>query len=358
MMKVALVHWRLFNVGGLETRLRNYLDYFHSRGDDITLFCYKQSADFHVPEGVKIVRLHLGAMPKPYRLWYFNNKLQRIFNVEEFDFSLSLGRTSQQEACLAPGDHLGFLKALKRRGRKPRDIVQVNLDKLSFTNSRVIFPCSDLVKQNLLEMYHVPEDKMCTLYPPLNTQKFNPSYKENKQALREQFNMHPEKTTFVVVSTAHRRKGIPLLLKLFKELTHLPVELKIAGKPRVRTKLPNVEFIGYVKNSNELFASADFSIHPAIYEPFGQVISESLACGTPVLISPNTGWSTNLPANYGKVVSDFELESWKNAVEEVLKSSYAIDSDFAERYELKLELHMKKMLERYFDDLDEEISIS
>jgi glycosyltransferase involved in cell wall biosynthesis len=270
--------------------------------------------------------------------------LQRIFNPREFDFSLSLQRTGQQDACLAPGDHLGFLKALRRPGRKPKDVVQINLDKISFANSRYIFPCSEMVRQNLVELYGVPESKMTTLLPPLNTQKFNLSLKDKRQELRAKYNMSPDKKTFVIVSTAHRRKGVPILKRAFRRLTDFPVELKIVGKPTVRTKLPNVEYLGYLSEVNEIFTAADFSIHPAKYEPFGQVISESLACGTPVLISENTGWSRNLPENYGNVVSGFRPRQWAEAIKEIAGREFLIPKDFAQIHELSLDDHMTKML--------------
>lgn len=349
-MKVALVHKRIGHVGGLETRLKNYMQYFSDRGDTVTVFCYKQDRSIELPKNVEVRRVPVGAMPKPYRAWYFNHKLNRLFRQEEFDFSLALGRTSQQVACLAPGDHLGYLKARNKKGRTPVDLVQINLDKLSFNKSQLIFPCSDLVKANLMELYGVAEDKMETLLPPLDTTRFNRDLASQKAVLRERFGMSTSKKTFVAVSTSHKRKGIPLLLELFEELQDLPIELKIAGRSRrkpLRYKPANVDFIGYVKRPEELFTAADYSIHPAIYEPFGQVISESMACGTPVLLSENTGWSRTLPESYGTVVKGFNKEDWKQAIKSFLEKNLHIPENFSELHSLSLEKHMEKMLLTY-----------
>jgi len=349
-VKVALVHKRIGHVGGLETRLRNYMQYFSDRGDSVTVFCYKQDRSIELPENVEVRRVPVGAMPKPYRAWYFNHKLNRMFRKEEFDFSLALGRTSQQMACLAPGDHLGYLKARNKKGRKPVDLVQINLDKLSFKNSKLIFPCSDLVHDNLVELYGVAADKMQVLLPPLDVSRFNRVLKPQKAALRAKYGMSTDKKTFVAVSTSHKRKGIPLLLELFNELQDLPIELKIAGRSRRRSrrnKPANVDFVGYVKRPEELFTAADYSIHPAIYEPFGQVISESMACGAPVLISENTGWSRTLPENYGSVVKGFDKEDWKNAIRTFIEKDLSIPQDFSEIHSLSLEKHMEKMLSTY-----------
>lgn len=340
-------------VGGLEARLRNYIDYFVGRGDQVTVYCYKVDSDFHIPEGVKVVRLNLGGMPKPYRSWYFNQKLNKVFDADDFDFSLALGRTSQQQACLAPGDHLGFLEALgKKNRRRPSDHVQINLDKVAFKNSEVIFPCSELVRENLIRLYGIAPEKLFTIRPPLNSQRYNNELRTDRESLRRKFNMSEDKKTFVIASTSHRRKGVPLLLKVFKELTDYPVELKIAGRPRVRTRLPNVEYIGYAERSEELFTAGDFSIHPAVYEPFGQVISESLACGTPVIISKNTGWSHDLPADYGHVVPTYEVQDWVNRIKDAIDGHFSIPENFPEVHELTLEQHMDKMIKYYTEELN------
>ncbi|MFY0672195.1 MAG: glycosyltransferase family 4 protein [Bacteroidia bacterium] len=156
--------------------------------------------------------------------------------------------------------------------------------------------------------------------------------------------MSADKKTFVIVSTAHRRKGVHLLIKAFRRLKDFPVELKIVGKPKVRTNLPNVEYLGYLSDVNEIYTASDFSIHPAKYEPFGQVISESLACGTPVHISENTGWSTDLPRDYGNVVNGLRPKQWAEAIKDVVDQYFSIPENFAQIHELSLEDHMNKML--------------
>ncbi|MBI3143061.1 MAG: glycosyltransferase family 4 protein [Bacteroidetes bacterium] len=346
-MKVALVHWRLAHVGGLENRLRLYTEYFHQRGDQITIFCYKQSPNFHLHPGVKVVQLALGIMPKPFRFWYFNHLLRKHFVPSQFDFSLSLQRTGQQVACLAPGDHLGFLKAQGRSPRNLSDLLQIHLDRDSYRASKVIYPCSEMVAHNLETLYGVPRNKMVVLPPPLATDRFNRNLWPERQALRRHYGMSEQKTTFVIVSTAHRRKGIPLLLKVFSLLKDQPVELKIAGAPLDLPHLPNITYLGYEPCTERLFTAADYTIHPAVYEPFGQVISESLACGAPVLLSAHTGWGSNLPTGYGRIVSGFEPVVWAQAVVDMVKERFSIPTDFAQIHGLTLRQHMDRMLAHY-----------
>jgi glycosyltransferase involved in cell wall biosynthesis len=50
-----------------------------------------------------------------------------------------------------------------------------------------------------------------------------------------------------------------------------------------------VRYIGYVKEIEDGYRAADFTILASKYEPFGLVGIESVMCGTPVIFSSNIG---------------------------------------------------------------------
>ena len=62
-MQIALIHYRLVLKGGLETRLRNYIHEFHSRGYEVVVICAKWSPEVKVPQGVEVIVLSPGLMP-------------------------------------------------------------------------------------------------------------------------------------------------------------------------------------------------------------------------------------------------------------------------------------------------------
>ena len=147
--------------------------YFLENQHHVTLFCYKRDPSFEVPEGVHVHQVSIGFAPKHLRRYAFDKRLQKVFRKEDFDFSLSMERTSHQHASIAPGDHLGFLKAMGINGWRSKHRVQVKMDRHCFEGSEVIFPCSDMIARNLTDLYHVPTEKLLPLYPPLNAKKFN-----------------------------------------------------------------------------------------------------------------------------------------------------------------------------------------
>ncbi|MEL6988377.1 MAG: hypothetical protein AAGK97_11165, partial [Bacteroidota bacterium] len=92
-MKVALIHYRLVNRGGLETRLINYSNYFVNRGDDVTIICAKYAEDVAISDKVKIEKINLGIVPNPFRKMNFAVQVSKYMSKHTFDFSLSLSRT-------------------------------------------------------------------------------------------------------------------------------------------------------------------------------------------------------------------------------------------------------------------------
>ena len=88
-------------------------------------------------------------------------------------------------------------------------------------------------------------------------------------------------------SSSHERKGLPLI-EAALEGTTLPVVLAVAGRPPARTS-ERVRYIGYVKEMEDGYRAADFTILASKYEPFGLVGVESVLCGTPVIFPSSIG---------------------------------------------------------------------
>lgn len=342
-MKIALIHYRLLLKGGLETRLFNYIDYFLSRGDEVWVIVSRIKPEVKLPEGVKLKQVKLRKFPKPVRQLLFDRQVMRFLQREAFDFSLSLGRTSGQDAVLAPGNHIGYLKALGQEKKRLSDRIQILLDRRAYRNSHYILAASNMMA-NEVKAYFSTTASIHVLYPPLDTRRFHQGLRKNREALREKYGFHPDKKTFLFISTGHKRKGLPLLLKLFRELDGNQVELVIAGSPAVNSELEHVRYIGFIANAQELYPAADFTIHPSVYEPYGQIVAESLACGTPVLVSTKVGAAEIVSEHEGEVVDSFEIGDWVGVVEKALNKTYQLDSNLPAEKAIRLEDHMEKML--------------
>lgn len=343
-MKIAIIHYRLVRFGGLETRFLNYIEYLHKNGHDITVIYHKRTQDIILPPDVKEIKINLGLMPKLFRYWYFNRKLGKIMNQNKFDFSLSLGRTSYQTAVLAPATHLGYLAALGKTYKTINDRLQISLDKKAYEGSRIVYACSSMIKEELISMYRVSPEKIRVLFPPLNPKVYYQSNKDQKPQLKQKYGMDVSKTSFLFVSTSHRRKGLSLLTQTFAKLQDEPFELCIVGYPKLNPPLKNIKYLGYFDDLREIYAAADFTIHPSVYEPFGQIISESLACGTPVLVSSSVGAKEILNESSGVVVDSLDPNKWVETLKSLSSRNFDVDKSLLENKGIMLDAHVSEIL--------------
>lgn len=341
-MKVALIHIRYIFKGGLETRLFNYIDFFLKRGDEVHLFTSKKAPEIIPPSNLNVHYIDVKKYPKPFRNFFFDKKLKQMITRENYDFILSLERTTRQYHVIAPSTHKGYLKAQNKHFSDPIDWMQMYLDKKAFKNAKVVYACSSMIKQEIIDYYLIDEQKIKVLFPPTNTTKFN--IEISKSEAREKWELDKEKIYFLLVSTSHKRKGLNVLLKVFRKLNPEKYTLLVAGS-NFESPIENVKSLGFVKDMTSLYRAVNFTVHPAIYEPFGQIVVESLACETPVIVSSKVGAKELINKDIGEVIEGLDVDFWKDKLIEVATKSYFKSKDSFNINDLSLDTHMKKMLE-------------
>ena len=344
-MRIALIHYRLLRNGGLETRLFNYLNEFRRLGHDITLIVSKMDPEVVLHPDIQVEQVNLKRVPKPLRMYFFDKALEKLIRTGDYDLSFSLGRTSNQDMVLCPGNHLGYLKAMKKAFWSPVDGLNIYLDRLAYRKSKLILACSTMMEQELVALYGTPAQKIKVLFPPIDSSRFHSGGKNRKSELRSKYGFSEDKKSLLFLTTGNERKGYPFLLKLMETLSGEPIELIVAGVKPLHSSLTNVTYVGYADKPEELLWAADALIHPALYEPFGQVVTESLQCGTPVLVSGMVGAKEIVTPEVGIVLNDFDLQHWWNAVLELQNTEFVIPSDFAEQRNLTVGQHCKRILD-------------
>ncbi|MEZ4977956.1 MAG: glycosyltransferase family 4 protein [Chitinophagales bacterium] len=339
-MKIALIHIRYIYKGGLETRLFNYIEYFLNRGDEVHLFTSKISPDIKIPDGLIIHLINLKIIPKPVRNFFFNKRLKKRLRRKEYDFILSLERTSRQFHVIAPSTHKGYLVAKRSKLYDLVDMLQIYLDKQAFMKAKIVYACSEMIKNEIHDFYKINSNNIKVLYPPVNLAKFKPDL--DKNMARNQLNLHPGNKYFVLVSTSHKRKGLDLLLDVFADLPS-NYHLLIAGT-KIDSSLNNIHSLGFVKDMNTLYAAADYLLHPAVYEPFGQIITEAFACRVPVLVSERVGAKELVNDTNGILVPKLSKQAWQAAILSLEGKNFSFEGIEDVLEELSLESHMRKML--------------
>ena len=343
-MRIALIHTRITRKGGLETRLLNYQKYFAEKGHSVYLYTVKYDRSIQLERRTKVIQVPVRFIPRVFRALAFQWYLKLREDVSIFDFTLSLERTAVQDRLIAPNTHKGYLNARRQSRNHLTDYIQLYLDKISYKRAVRIYACSQMIKNEIISYYSIPESKIVVLHPPLQTQTFHTSQDpQSLQQFREKWGIDITKKNFAFVSTSHRTKGLDLLIDIFKKPEMSSYHLWIAGS-RAETGFSNIHTLGFVQHPEYLYASVNALLHPAIYEPFGQIVSEALACGIPAFVSDQTGASELIEPHTGLVLSRKDPLAWENAILHFDSSNYSIPENWAFQHKLDLESHMKILL--------------
>ncbi|MBP5351378.1 MAG: phosphoribosylformimino-5-aminoimidazole carboxamide ribotide isomerase [Fibrobacterales bacterium] len=140
---------------------------------------------------------------------------------------------------------------------------------------------------------------------------------------------------FATVSRVSKEKELPFLEEVWREFSkrHDDVQLAVVGKgpylDEMRERLadcPSAVCTGLLQGGRltSAYAQADWFLFPSGTDTFGNVVVESLACGTPAIVSDMGGPRDIVEdGKCGKIVPFKKLDAWVEALEE----AYAVVKD-------------------------------
>lgn len=225
--------------------------------------------------------------------------------------------------------------------------------------SRIV-AVSESTRQDLIELLHVPEERIDVIYPGIPAD-FRPIEDEQQiNAFRERHHLPARYLLFL--GTLEPRKNLTTLLEAYAALRAADPDapaLVIAGAKgwyydtlfaRVHTlKLEQaVTFAGYVTREEQplWYAGAEVFIYPSWYEGFGIPVAEALACGTPTITSN----VSSLPEAAGPVA----LQVAPGDAEGLARAMHRVLNDTATRRQMRVEgprwaetFSIARMAERY-----------
>lgn len=151
----------------------------------------------------------------------------------------------------------------------------------------LILAISESTKQDLLEAYDLPPEKVKVLYQACEASYYNlPPL--DFAPLKAHYQLPDEFILFV--GTLEARKNVPLLFQahaLLPKEQQLPIVLVGRGQLPANTS-PNLPlyWLDNIQSTQELqtlYQAAQLLVYPSLYEGFGLPIVEALLCQTPVV---------------------------------------------------------------------------
>lgn len=346
-MNIAIVHHKYAKKGGMESYLFDMIRGFGAQNDQVTVITYRKDKNAPVypycsveDRGSFVQKL----LPQAYKKFYFMCGINRRFDKGKYDLSLSFTRTATQDMVVCGGTHRGFLYYMNKRARL-KDRIEIYFEQKSYLETPRIVAHSNLLRDEIINLYGIDAAKITMLFPPIDTKKFHYGVRQQRSFYREKFAIDDRKTTLLFPSTGHKRKGWFELVEALKLLPQSQFELLVAGNQKLATNQPqNIRQLGFIDDMPALYAAVDFTILPSYYEPFGLVIPESIQCGTPVIISDRVGAKDLVTQDEGIIFSEITPQAIAQAILMARARCFNIVPNFAEIHGLTVEKHIKAII--------------
>ena len=303
MPPIVFSNHALRHSGGIERYLLTLVDGLHRRQIRPTVVARR--FDHALPEygWVDPVRINTWGLGGALRDRWFDQRLRRLKRQQGWYPLIALNQTAAADIAICGGTHPGFLAATsKRAGWKDR--LAIALERRHLEAAAVVIAHSTLMDKQVQQFYGIAEAKVQVLYPPVDHQRFHPVPPAQRRALRERLGLPHDRAVFLLASTGHARKGLDLLVRALGH-SEQPVLLVVAGRP-VEMQAPNLRYLGYRSDIEDVYRAVDCTVMASRYEPFGLVGVESVLCGTPLIGAKGMGCMEVLR---GDAATPFDLDA-------------------------------------------------
>lgn len=174
------------------------------------------------------------------------------------------------------------------------------VEKTAYQNADGIIAVSNSMREDVHTLYDIPYDRIEVIPNGIDTSEYRPTYDPD---LLRAYDIDPNRPFILFVGRITRQKGI---LHLVRAIRHLTSEVQVvlcAGAPDTpeigdemkqlveqarRETSRDIIWIADMLPRSEiivLYSHAEVFVCPSVYEPFGIINLEAMACETPVVAS-------------------------------------------------------------------------
>jgi UDP-glucose:(heptosyl)LPS alpha-1,3-glucosyltransferase len=201
---------------------------------------------------------------------------------------------------------------------------------------------AEMVKNEIIEDFGVDAKKIHVIYNSIDSSRFVPAQSVQKLALREKLGIPGEAVVLCFVGSGFERKGLAAAIKAIADTDRY---LLVVGQDKAERHYKalaqtegcsdRVRFCGMQKETLPFYQAADGLLLPTLYDPFPNVILESMACGLPVITSDTCGGSEFIEQGLNGFVCDaLDISRLKEAVMTIPSLKYDNKMGMAARHKV------------------------
>jgi len=272
-------------------------------------------------EGSKIIfhRIRAFSFPKSLRLLSFALRATREMEAGGYDILFGVGNTLRANilqphggvhwawfwrSLNAYGHPLHWMVKFLGRVFSPKQWASGWIENAPYRMKTLprFIAISDMVNQDMMRWYRIPEEQITVIYNGVDTERFHPRNRQFREEVRARHGLRDE-LVILFVSNNFRMKGLDYLLQALAEIkqeSRPAVKLLVLGRDRKKPYLrmarklgvsEEVIFAGATNDPEKYYGAADLLVHPTFYDACSLTVLEGLASGLPVITSLSNGAS-------------------------------------------------------------------
>jgi len=353
--------------GGAERYLIDLCTRMTKEGYEVHV--YANHWDEEIPD-IVLHKVNTIPFPKSLRLLSFAIKSTKEMEKDHYDVTLGVGNTLKAN-ILQPhgGVHWAWfwrsLRAyenpihwvIKFLGRilSPHQWISGYIEGAPYKrkNFNKIVAISDMVKEDIIKWYQVPENRIEVVYNGVDIERFHPKNRQYREMIRSKHGIGNE---FVIlfVSNNFRMKGLKFLIKALAKIKKddgVSLKLIILGRDksdpyiRLAKRLGvyyDLIFVGSTHEIEKYYGASDLMVHPTFYDACSLSVIEALASGLPVITTSSNGVSRIIrDKSVGIIISNpRNIEKFSESIKfflnsETLNESLNATRQLAEQYSIE-----------------------
>lgn len=357
--------------GGIERYALSLSREFADMGHTVHIFANRW--DENIDKRVRTHRVYIQSGLQSIKIISFIHNCRRLIEKSgPFDILCSLTQFYPQDVFRLGGSIWNVLMERMHPVRWRRLIkcliadgylLRLYLERKIFQegNYKHVVAISNVIKRQLIDAYNIPEGDVTVIYNGVDLNRFNPDVKARwTNNLRNYFKFKEGNIILLFVGHDFRRKGLEYIIRALPAIDKR-VNLLVAGRdnPEVYKKTAkslNVEdrivFAGPVKEMEKVYAASDIFVFPTMYDAFGNVGLEAMACGLPVITSGYSGFSELVENRSNGIVLDkLSTEDLAIAINSILKEdirNYLAENGIKTARQFTIRRNAEEMLKVFY----------
>ncbi|MBG59426.1 MAG: hypothetical protein CMJ16_03110 [Peredibacter sp.] len=239
-----------------------------------------------------------------YRRINYQKRVAKAVKKLKPELVIGHGDIVEQDICYIHNCvHLAYRLINGKDIPDDHEVGRIHAEILTKQKFKVLVCNSQMMKNDLMDRFGVPEAMIEVLYPMYSSEKFNPE-SGNREGKRAELGLKNEEVVIGFITSGNfKKRNLSLVIEAvskLKKISSVPIKVLVAGKDKTEKYQERIDalemaqdfiFLPSIDRVEDYYAASDIFVLPAHIEEFGLSIMEAMGCGKAVITTNMTGAS-------------------------------------------------------------------